>query len=336
MLVSMLYTEYQSDICRQRLFPVYLVLWLSVCAARGRRQRQRCFHRHYIMKPVFKYIDYRVFLEDFYNEKKRSMRCFSYRYFAKRAGIKSPIFLKQVIDGKRNLTRRMIEQFIPALSLNKKESLFFRHLVLFNQAKNAAEKQEHYSVMVSMMDYVNEHQLSADQYLYFEKWYASVIRELICLHDFKDDYERIAAAVYPPIKPHEVKKTIDLLLRLKLIVRQNDGTYRQTSSAIISGDPMVALARRSFNSEMLVRARHANETVSPEERNISGITMGISKACYEVLLAEIAAFKERVKVIVNQDERSSRVYQLNLQLFPLSKDISGLDRIDDGVGACAQ
>ncbi|MBN1306681.1 MAG: TIGR02147 family protein [Chitinispirillaceae bacterium] len=288
------------------------------------------------MKPLFKYIDYRVFLEDFYHDKKRSMRCFSYRYFAQKAGVKSPIFLKQVIDGKRNLTRRMIEQFIPALNFNKKEALFFKNLVLFNQAKNAVEKQEHYSVMLSMMDYVNEHQITADQYLYFEKWSTGVIRELICLYDFKDDCELIAGSLRPPIKTGDVKKAIALLLRLKLVARQNDGTYRQTNAAIISSDPMVALARRSFNSEMLTLARNANEAVLPEERNISGITMGISKACYDVLLAEMAAFKERVKVIVNQDERSSRVYQLNLQLFPLSRDVAEIPAAGKGRQPCAE
>jgi uncharacterized protein (TIGR02147 family) len=288
------------------------------------------------MKTIFKYIDYRIFLEDFYNEKKRSMHCFSYRYFAQKAGIKSPIFLKQVIDGKRNLTRRMIEQFIPALNLNKKESLFFKNLVLFNQARDAAEKQEHYSVMVSMMEYVNEHQLSADNYLYFEKWYTSVIRELICLHDFQDDHELIAGSVSPPIKTHEVKKTIALLLRLRLIARQKNGTYRQTNAAIISSDPMVALARRSFNGEMLDLARNANNALPPEERNISGITMGISKACYDVLLTEMAAFKERIKVIVNQDERSSRVYQLNLQLFPVSKNVADCGAAGGGGRPCAE
>ncbi len=273
------------------------------------------------MKPLFKYIDYRVFLEDFYNDRKNSMPCFSYRYFARKAGVKSPNFLKQVIDGERNLTRRMIEQFIPALNLNKKEALFFKSLVLFNQAKNAVEKQEHYSVLLSMMEYVNEHQLSADQYSYFEKWYNSVLRELICLYDFKDNYEVIARSVIPEITITDARRSVALLQRLGLIERKDDGTYRQTAGAISSSDPMVALARRSFNSVMVELAGSANNCFEPAERNVSGITMGISNACYDVILAEMAAFKERIKVIVNQDDRSSRVYQLNLQLFPVSKDV---------------
>jgi uncharacterized protein (TIGR02147 family) len=273
------------------------------------------------MKEIFKYIDFRKYLADYYLEKKRTSRHFSYRFFAQRAGIKSPVFFKQVIDGERNLTRAMIEKFTVALNLNKKECLFFKNLVLFNQAKGAQEKQECYSIMLSMMDYVQEHQLSSDHYAYFDKWYTSVIRELVCLFDFNDNYDLIAQTVRPRITATEAKKTVQLLLRLKLIIRQGNGTYRQHDASIISNDDMVALARRSFNSEMLLLARSANDTLAHTERNVSTITMGISKSCYEVLLAEMAAFKERVKAIVNQDEKSTRVYQLGLQLFPLSEEI---------------
>lgn len=276
------------------------------------------------MQSIFKYIDYRTYLADFYAEKKSSTRHFSYRYFAERAGIKSPVFLKQVIDGERNLTRPMIDKFITALGLNKKEAVFFRNLVLFNQARTAFEKQEHFSVMVSMADYVQEHQLSSDQYVYFEKWYTSVIRELVCLYNFGDDFELLASAVQPAITRREAKSALELLVRLKLIKKQTDGTYRQTNTAITSGHDMVSLARRSFNTTMLDLAHQANETISPDQRNISGITMGISPQCYEVIVAEMRAFKERVIAIVNRDENSSRVYQLALSLFPLSDETTRL------------
>jgi len=288
------------------------------------------------MKEIFKYIDYRKYLADFYQEKKNTTRNFSYRSFAKTAGIKSPVFLKQVIDGQRNLTRPAIEKFMLALDLNNKKCVFFKNLVLFNQAKTAVEKQESYSVMVSMMDYVHEHQVSGDQYLYFEKWYNSVIRELVCLHDFQDDFDLIANSVKPRIKVNEAKKAVELLVRLKLIARQKNGTYLQTDSAIISNDEMVALARRSFNSEMLMLARNANEAIPPQERNISGITMGISRTCYDVLLAEMAAFKERVKAIVNQDEQGTGVYQLALQLFPVSEDVRSVRKPETRSESCGE
>jgi|WetSurMetagenome_2_1015567.scaffolds.fasta_scaffold10555_3 uncharacterized protein (TIGR02147 family) len=289
------------------------------------------------MREIYKYIDYRRYLADYYAEKKKLQRYFSYRFFARQAGIKSPVFLKQVIDGKRNLTMAMIEKFNTALKHNKKESIFFKNLALFNQAKTAPEKQEHYSVMLSMMDYVQERQLSADQYRYFESWYTSVIRELMCIYDFQDDYEKIAQAVYPRITMTEAKKAVQLLVRLKMVTKQDNGKYRQTDAAIISRDDMVAFARRSFNSEMILRAREANEALPPTERDVSGITMGISRTCYEVLRAEIAALKERVKTIVNQDDCCARVYQLNLQLFPVSEDVASLPReFNRGNEPCAK
>jgi uncharacterized protein (TIGR02147 family) len=282
------------------------------------------------MEKIFKYIDYRKFLSDYYSEKKKTTHFFSYRYFSNKANIKSPVFLKQVIEGQRNLTLQAIEKFIGALNLNKKEATFFRHLVQFNQSKTAFEKQEHYSVMLSMIDYVNEHRLTADQYVYFEKWHNSAVRELVCLHDFRDNWDLLAKSVRPAITARDAKQSVQLLVRLNLVKRQKNGGYKQTNSAITSGSEMLSLARRSFNSTMLLLARDSNESLPPDARNISGITMGISKACYDVLLAELAAFKERIVSIVNRDEESSRVYQFNFQLFPLSEDAERIGEMNKG------
>jgi uncharacterized protein (TIGR02147 family) len=273
------------------------------------------------MKPIFSYIDYREFLKDFYREKKEKTRCFSYRYFARKAGINSPNFLKQVIESKRNLTNQTIDKFIVALQISEKEACFFRHLVLFNQSKAAAEKQDHYTAMLSMMHTVREQRLTADQHEYYHHWYVSVIRELVCLRDFKDDYKKLSAAVSPAIGAREARFAVTLLLRLGMILKQADGTFRQTESAILSNSEVAHMAVRAFNREMLRKAETALDEIPREERNIYGVTVGLSKPCYDVLVAEMAAFRDRVVAIAAGDTGSSRVYQMNLQLFPLSKDV---------------
>jgi uncharacterized protein (TIGR02147 family) len=277
------------------------------------------------MKSIFEYIDYRKFLAAYYNDKKASYRFFSYRYFARRAEIYSPSFLKHVIDGKRNLTQPMIEKFCAGLALNAKEAIYFRHLVLFNQAKTSNEKQEHYATLRSMFGAVKESVLSPDQFDYFANWYTSVIRELVCLHDFKDDFKKIAAMIIPPILPSEAKAAIKLLLRLKLIRRQADGAYVQTNSAIVADNSVTSMAVRTFNKTMLEHAKNAVDSVDRRQRHISGVTIGISPAAYEVLAAEIEAFKDRVKLIVNQDAESSLIYQMNISLFPASRALRTLD-----------
>ncbi|MBD3319960.1 MAG: TIGR02147 family protein [Chitinivibrionales bacterium] len=90
------------------------------------------------MESVFEFIDYRQFLNHYYYVKKAETRYFSFRYFANKAGINSSSFLKHVIDGRRNLTPVACVQFCAALGLDGKQATYFRHLVMFNQARTAA------------------------------------------------------------------------------------------------------------------------------------------------------------------------------------------------------
>lgn len=277
------------------------------------------------MQSLFEFIDYRKYLDAYYREQKEKTRYFSYRYFAQKAGIQSPSFLKHVMDGERNLTRPVIEKFCAALKLNQKEATYFRNLVLFNQAKTSAEKQEHYAVLRSMAGGVKEAVLNADQFDYFSFWYIPIIRELVTLRNFEDDYKKIAASVKPPILPSEAKAAVKLLLRLKLIERVENGTYRQTDTAVVADSRVASLAVREFTRNMIERSKDALDTVDRRERHISGLTMGISPASYDVIASEIEAFKDRLKIIVNQDQAGSRVYQLNISMFPVSEELSTVD-----------
>jgi len=82
---------------------------------------------------------------------------------------------------------------------------------------------------------------------------------------------------------------------------------------------------------MAVRKHHENmgnlavgalEAVSKEERDISGITMGLSKEGFEAVKAELANFRRKIKEIAEQSESEKEsVYRINLQLFPLSKEV---------------
>jgi uncharacterized protein (TIGR02147 family) len=282
------------------------------------------------MQPIFEFIDYRKFLASYYTGKKESFPNFSFRYFSQKIGLNSPSFLKHVIDGKRNLTSKMTDRFCKALDLSAREARYFRNLVLFNQAKTSNEKQEHYAVLRSMAGTVKEATLGTDYYDYFASWYNPVLRELICLHDFHDDFKLIAAAVSPPIRPGEAKAGIALLLRLKLVEKLLDGTYHQTSTALIADSSISSLAVRSFTRTMLDHSKTALDTVDKGERHISGLTMGISTAAYNVLTAEIESFKDRVKIIVNRDSGGSRIYQLNIGMFPVSQDVGAVIAEKDG------
>jgi len=271
------------------------------------------------MKTMFEYLDYRAFLRDYYAYNKSKNRYFSYRFFARKAGIKSPVFLKEVAEGKKKLSSGMIEKFVKALQLNEKEATYFKYLVLFDQAKTGKEKQEHYVVLRSMENAKGEKALNSDQYDYFSTWYNAVIRELVTLIDFKDDFKLLAATVLPPIKKREANTSVELLLKLGLVKKRQDGRYEQVSTAITAESGVASLAIRQFNKAMAMHAVAAIENVSKTERSIFGITIGASPEMFEIINAEMAAFKDRIVTLVSRDEKCGRVYQLNLQFFPMSQ-----------------
>jgi uncharacterized protein (TIGR02147 family) len=274
------------------------------------------------LKTVFEFIDYRKFLEYHYQEKKKRNAKFSYRYFAMRAGISSPSFLKMVIDGKRNLTSGMIEKFYKALELGPKECKYFSNLIHFNQAKTAREKQEFYLALRTMGNQIQEEILRVHQYDYFDRWYTPILRELICLGDFQENYELLAKYVEPAITAGEARTAVELMFKLGLIKRNEAGHYSQTKKAVLADDTVISMAIRTYQENALDHAKLAMHGLEKKARHISTMTLGVSLSSYAAMVEEIQAFKDRIKALVHKDEDSSRVYQFTLALFPVSKDTS--------------
>ena len=47
------------------------------------------------------------------------------------------------------------------------------------------------------------------------------------------------------------------------------------------------------------------------------MTMGVSKDCYQMILAEFKKFKNCVAALVQNDSQSDRVMNLSMQIFPV-------------------
>ncbi|MEN9577594.1 MAG: hypothetical protein RJA70_603 [Pseudomonadota bacterium] len=92
---------------------------------------------------VFDYLDYRAYLRELYSARKKR-GSFSYRAFSLRAQLKSPNYLKLVIDGERNLTQPMAKRFAVACGLAGQASSFFCELVAFGQAGGIDERNDIY------------------------------------------------------------------------------------------------------------------------------------------------------------------------------------------------
>lgn len=84
---------------------------------------------------------------------------------------------------------------------------------------------------------------------------------------------------------------------------------------------------RAMNRQMARLAEQALDDVPPEWREITGITMGLSRQSYAKVLGALASCRKKILDIVAKEENVDRVYRLNLQMFPMTTIES--DKVND-------
>lgn len=273
-----------------------------------------------IKKPnIFEYDNYRTYLKDMYTALKTGQRGFSYRYFARMAGFRSPNFLKLVIEGKRNLSAPSIEKFAQVIKLNKEEITFFRNLVLLNQSTTIEEKKFYAEQLIRSRFYRKVHPLKQAQFDYYTNWYSIPVRELVGVTNFQEDPEWISHQLIPPISSAEAKKALEELEQLGLIKRNEEGKLVQTDAFVSTGDEVTSTSVAQFHKEMMQKAGEAITRFPPQERDISSVTLSLSEKNAQQVKELVQRFRKELMAIANQDQKSERVYQVNFQHFPLTK-----------------
>jgi uncharacterized protein (TIGR02147 family) len=281
---------------------------------------------------VFKYTDYRKYLSDYYLEQKRARKAFSYRFFARKAGINSVGLYKDVVEGRQNLGRALIIKFSVAIGHTKKEAEYFENMVFFNEARTAQERKLFFERMISTQS-AQGRIIDETKYEYYQKWYYSAVRSLISIGRFKNDdrsCRKIAGILNPRIRPDKVKKALDVLKRLEFIAEDADGFFVLVDAVITTGvlqpEKNVAILNVvNFQKEVTVLANEAFDTFGPEDINLATLTLGISDSTKALIKEELAVVRNRIASLAEKDAAPDRVFQLNMQFFPLSDTYKGGD-----------
>lgn len=268
---------------------------------------------------VFQYLDYRAFLHAYYLTKKEG-GSFSHRAFSRRAGLRSPNYLKLVIDGERNLSPEMAERFASACRLKGDAASYFVKLVAFCQARSVDERNGCYQALRAYAPFRKAHALTLAQDRYHSRWYYPAIRELIAAPQFKEDPNWLAAQLIPPTTPAEASEAITTLLELGLAIRDEDGKLRQTARTVCSTAETQTLNLANYHRSMIDRARSSIEQLGPHERSVSSVTLCVGPGWFERYREAIDHFRRDLLEMEASEPEPRQVVQINLQLFPLTRD----------------
>jgi uncharacterized protein (TIGR02147 family) len=272
------------------------------------------------MINIFEYQNYRLYLHDYYNDQKKAKKYFSYRYFSRKAGINASAFLYYVIAGKRNLTKKSIDKISSAIGHSREEYDFFENMVFFNQANTISEKIMYYTRVVECRRPLDIAIVEKDRYEYYAKWYHSVIREIVTMIDFKEDFSALGRSIVPAISAREARESVELLERLGFIERDGDGLYHQTEAIIrVKPEAREAFVIEKFQMEMLQMAVASFDRFPRTDRMSASTTFSISKETFELFKMKTREFRKELLEIAKLDSKPERVFQLTMNFFPISR-----------------
>ena len=269
------------------------------------------------MKPIVEYTDFRLYMRDFYEERKRCS-AFSWREFSKVAGFSSPSYMKVVCDGKSNLSRIGIERTGAAMGLSGFEMDYFREMVVFGQAESEDKKKEAYERMLTMAKAHKVRVLEGDLFEYYESWRNPVLRELAPIMPGATPGE-LAKMCYPEVSAQEVQQSLHFLTKAGLLKKDSENGV-QSETSLRGTTDATRLAMRGMHRIMSRLATPALE-LPKEVRNFSGVTMGLSRDSFGKIEKVLDECRQKIIEIAAEEKNIEQVYRVNLQLFPLTKNV---------------
>lgn len=269
------------------------------------------------MKGILEYTSYRRYIADYYAEKK-AKSAFTWQDFTKAAGFTSTVYLKYVSDGYFNLSDAATKRVAAAMNLTEFEQEYFYEMVRFDRAKTDAEKKAAFSRMLAIADAHKAKVLEGDSFRFFSDWKNPVIRELAPAMPGAKPLA-LAHACRPKVSAAEVSEALKFLVSADLLKKDENGNYQQTEKSVTTGPMGVTpVAVRGLHRQMGEIALEAIEGVSQDERNFSGLTLGVTRDAYEEIVREIAEFRKRVIAIATREDKTDEVYRMNIQFFPMT------------------
>lgn len=265
---------------------------------------------------IYAYLDYRAYLRDHYQARKERDAFFSYRHMAARTGVDAG-WIAKVLSGQEHLSRRSLPAFANLCGLSGRETEYFAALVALAKAKGTQERAEAFEQVMAIKSPART-TLAERQLAFYSRWWHAPVRSLLSLLGRGASPERISKLLHPRVSTAEVESSIRLLSDLGL-VRQNPSGWELVDAFVTSPPEGAKAAVRNYQAQVLDLAKEALESLAPEHRDISTLTLSFDSRDIGLVRERLAALRDSLIQLSSEAKRPDTVYQINLQVFPLSE-----------------
>ncbi len=267
---------------------------------------------------IFEYSDYREFLRDFNEMKKRVNPSWSFGLWASKLELNSISSITMIINGQRHAGKKIQTSLIKYFQFNSKEAYYFEELV-----KIAKSSKNDPSLTILMLEQNDDlktlREENTEQVDLFFNWKAHCIKELTQLSDFEASGNWIEKRTNGLIKNEEANKLLSALLKNGFL-ETNNINGRETISAVGSIHPTKEVtmdAAKAYHKGLMENSYEAINT-DKEKRSLHASTLSLLKEDLPKAKEMIREFQIKFSEEIEQNP-ADEVYQLNIQFFPLTK-----------------
>ena len=272
------------------------------------------------MSDIYDHLDYHTWLREAMEDRRQNDRVFSIRYAAQKTDIDHSLLVK-ILQGKRHLSATNTPRLAKFLGLDPAREAYLALLVEYARARTDEQIRRTFEKVSAARPHSRE-RLDAARYEYFQSWRHVAMRSLLDWHPFHgEDWDSLGQMLSPPVSGRQARESVELLERLELLRRDDEGRYRVAQAHVSTGERWHSAAVKSFQKEVIRLSEGAVDRVPRDQRDVSTLTIALSRSALDEIRAVLKDARAQIVKIADRlpAEESDAVYQLNQQFFPVSR-----------------
>lgn len=272
---------------------------------------------------IYDYLDYRLFLRDFYDLEKSLDPTFSYRVFATAVDIDASLLVK-ILQSKRHLSDTSVNTFVAFFNFKEGKSEYFREMVAYGKAKTPDAIRKHFETLQKMRP-SRCRMLDEARYRYFQQWYYPMVRSALDVYEYRGEQDAVSLgnSCIPKLTAAQIVTSVEALLQLGLAKRNEQGRIVPSDAHVRTQDHWLSASISEYQKTVTELGRQSIENIPKENRDISTLTMALDSSQIEKIRGILADARKSIVNVVNSmpAEQCDSVYQLNFQMFPMMKKV---------------
>lgn len=279
------------------------------------------------------YTDYRTYLREFYEFKreqtKGALRPYGYGNFSAAANIRSPNYLKLIIEGQRNLSPDMAKKFARGLGLGKEDTEEFLALVEYSQAQEPLERNRCLKVLsdIRVGQQLKSGEINQETWDKVPGWVTWVLYALTDQKGVRFEPNLLFEMMRGKARPDEIRRSLERLIASGELTKDPSTGEIGKGRELMSGSENVPVALvRKLQAELIYLGLESLFHDQTQDREFGAQTMALTEDEFEVLKFELRQFRKRWAKdvgVARKATKGHRVFQLNIQLFPVTTESKG-------------